>query len=227
MLERASAVELLHLLHPRTHFLKTLPRAASILDMGAGDGSMAILRDWPAPARSDLKLYAVSLDKGAHFDKYDGYYLGNWEQGRPQFGHEVEFDCVMSSHFIEHISQPIAFLDWACSMLPRGGRIYLEWPTEMSRRLPSLQDFLNERIPLTISNFADDHTHLAIPAMADVCQAFRHNGYTVAATGLVRLPFLEEELLAHFLGGEEDKYAIQLAYWSKTGWAQYLVAERL
>src|SRR5664280_1340562 len=76
-LEDAEKVfEFYHQCHPRTLFLKMLPAGATLLDLGAGDGPMQVFRNWPPPARKDLKLYAFSLRKGKHFDAYDGYELG-------------------------------------------------------------------------------------------------------------------------------------------------------
>lgn len=223
---RQTVVEAMHLFHPRTLFLKTLPRDANVLDMGAGDGTMSILRDWPQPGRADLRLYAVSLKKGLHFDKYAGFALANWEDGPPSFA-GVEFGAVICSHFIEHITRPLDFLRWTCGVLGFGGRLYLEWPTVDSLNLPPRSAFSDRGINLVISNFHDDATHLSIPDRRQVAEQLDRSGYRVEAEGVVRLPVLEDELLAHFLRNSDDPYAVQLAFWSKTRWAQYLIAERV
>ena len=224
-MSRRLAVEMMNLSHPKTLFLKTLPLGANVLDMGAGDGTMSILRDWPQPSRKDLQLYAVSLEKGVHFDKYAGYSLANWEDGPPAFP-SVAFSAAICSHFIEHISRPLDFLSWISDILVPGGRIYLEWPTPESLTLPPKGAFAEHGITLSISNFRDDATHLSIPDRSEVSSVLTRRDFRVEAQGVVRLPVFEDELLAHFLGNADDPYAVQLAFWSKTRWAQYVIAER-
>jgi SAM-dependent methyltransferase len=224
-LSKTSAVEFMHSSHPRTLFLKSLPRRAQVLDMGAGDGSLAMIKTWPAPQRSDLELYAVSLEKGAHFDRYARFELGNWEESRPGFD-GMMFAAIMSSHFIEHIHEPQGFVEWAATRLKDGGRLYVEWPTPVSQSLPSRETLERAGVRLIISSFFDDSTHLRIPPREDVVRWLRELGLTVEQQGVVRNPFLEEELLAHFRDNKEDEYAVQFAYWSWTSWAQFVIAEK-
>ena len=54
VLDGGDAIELYNRLHPRTAFLKMLPPNAVVADIGAGDGSLSVFRQWPAPARGDL-----------------------------------------------------------------------------------------------------------------------------------------------------------------------------
>lgn len=225
LLSKGAAVELLHSFHPRSLFLKGLPPRSRVLDMGAGDGSLAIIRSWPEPARNDLALYAVSLSEGVHFGKYDGYEIANWEISPPDLD-GMSFGAIMSSHFIEHIRNPEQFLSWACSRLEESGRLYVEWPTESSLTLPSRVDLEKAGVTLTISSFFDDATHLQIPSRESVIRQLEQLGFCIEQQGVIRNPFLEEELLAHFQKNREDEYALQFAYWSWTSWAQFLVASR-
>ena len=50
-------------------------------------------------------------------------------------------------------------------------------------------------------------------------------GLRIEARGTVRLPWLEEEMLAHFRD-DADGFPRQAAFWSRTGWSQYIVVER-
>jgi len=101
-LKEGEVQELLHLLHPKGVFFKTLPGSSCLLDVGAGDGSLNILSGWPFPPRGDIKLYAFGLLKGQHYDNLDGYELGHWPETTPRFP-GVEFNAIFCSHFIEHI----------------------------------------------------------------------------------------------------------------------------
>jgi hypothetical protein len=47
----------------------------------------------------------------------------------------------------------------------------------------------------------------------------------IEAEGIVRLPWLEDEMLAHFRDAE-DGFARQAAFWSFTNWSQYLVISK-
>src|SRR5262245_26098599 len=70
---------------PRSVFFKNIQYGGELLDLGAGDGTMAIFREWPAFKRTDIRMYAVSLAMGSHFNKYDGYELLNFDELFPDF----------------------------------------------------------------------------------------------------------------------------------------------
>jgi hypothetical protein len=76
-----------------------------------------------------------------------------------------------------------------------------------------------------VSNFFDDATHQALPERAGVIAGLEARGFTVEQVGIIRLPFYEDELLAHDQRRPNPGYRLQ-AYWSYTGWCQYLVAQR-
>jgi SAM-dependent methyltransferase len=224
-LGRDEAITLLNSTHPRTLFVKTLARGACLLDVGAGDGGLEVFRRWPPPARTDLRMYAYALDKGANFGAYDGFELGDWESGPPAFS-GIEFSAMFCSHFIEHIADPVPFLQWSAQRLPSGGRLYLEWPSPFSELLPKSADLAQRGVKLTISNFHDDATHKAIHDRSRIVGGLVAAGFFIEQQGYLSLPFLEEEVLAHLAEGLDDAYAVQTAFWSKTRWAQYLVAVR-
>ena len=211
--------------HPRTLFLKTLPAGATLLDLGAGEGSMHIFRSWPPPAREDVRLYAFSLEKGKHFDSYDGYELGDWDQQQPDFG-GMQFDAIFSSHFIEHIQQPGSLAAWAASRLNPGGRLFTEWPSEASLQTPEHRQLLAHGIDLQIGTFFDDFTHVALPSTEFVHSSIRHAGLEIENAGTIRLPVFETELLDLFRR-THNSIALQFAYWSFTGWCQYAIASKV
>jgi len=213
-----------HQCHPRTLFLKTLPPGATVLDLGAGEGSLHIFRNWPSPARGDIKLYAYSLEKGKFFGSYEGYELGDWDRQPPEFG-GMQFDAIFSAHFVEHIQQPGSLAAWAASHLKPGGRLFVEWPSEASLRAPTHDELLSHGIDLQPGNFLDDCTHLALPSTGMVHSSIRESGLEIEIAGTIRLPVFEGALL-NVYRRNRDAVALLFAYWSFTGWCQYVVANK-
>lgn len=223
--DEASVMALYFQCHPRTAFLKNLKRASTVLDIGAGDGSLSLFRDWPSPKRRDLKMYAYSIEKGERFDDFDGYRISDWNMSPPVF-EGLKFDAIICAHFIEHIQRPESLAQWAAENMTEGGRIYIEWPSPRAANLPPLSEMRAAGIPLVISRYDDDNTHQnAIPDREKVCSDLRQSGLEIEAEGIVRLPWLEDEMLAHF-SDSIDTFPLQAAFWSATGWCQYVVAEK-
>ena len=208
---------------PRTAFLKTLAPGSEVVDVGAGDGSLAVFRSWPEPNREDLRFYAYSIEKGRYFDQYSGYEISDWNVSPPEFDGKC-FDAMVCAHFIEHIQDPESLVRWAARKLRSGGRIYLEWPSPHSLSLPSRSELDKRGVPLIISRFDDDDTHRALPDGDAIADALRNNGFAIESRGIIRLPWLEEELLGHYKDAVDGFYR-QAAFWSYTGWSQYIVAE--
>ncbi len=222
VIPKSEVLERYHAQHPRAIFMKTLPAGATLLDVGAGDGGFEVFRHWPAPARPDIKLFAYSLDKGANFDNYDGYELGNWDERVPDFD-GMKFDAIYSSHFIEHISARDAFFSWCASHLNPGGRIYIEWPSNRSLITPTLQELSGLGFGRITGNFHDDLTHTDLPATEYVIQQMIVNSLTVDTQAVIHMPIFESELLGHYRE-TGDLVSLQFAYWLRTGWCQYVTA---
>lgn len=220
-LNRNQVMELYFTFHPRTSFLKTLPASSRVVDIGAGDGTPSVFRGWPQPTRQDLELYAYSIEKGQRFDDFSGYEISDWNVSPPDFDGK-RFDAVVCAHFIEHISEPASFVDWCRRKLEPDARIYLEWPSPASLDLPPRAELEKLGVPLMVSRFDDDHTHRALPDASTLIDAFRQSGFVLETRGIIRLPWLEDEMLAHFRE-DADGFPRQAAFWSKTGWSQYLV----
>lgn len=82
--------------------------------------SLELLRNWFEPHRPDLVMYAYALEKGRRFGAYADCELGNRTAGPPGFG-GMAFEAVIACHFIEHVSDPHAFLDRAGRRLAPAG----------------------------------------------------------------------------------------------------------
>lgn len=216
-------LENFHRMHPSKVFLRTLPFDATVLDVGAGDGGLAVFRKWPSPARPDLKLYAFSLEKGAAFDDYDRYELGDWNVARPDFD-GMKFDAIMAVNFIEHIKSPETLIRWAASRLTDRGRLYIEWPSEESQFCPQLPELAEIGFDCICGNYFDDPTHeWIIPSFKTVKSTIQDAGLKIESSGDIIMPFIADELLSHYKR-TKDVVSLQFAYWLKTGWLNYVVA---
>jgi hypothetical protein len=219
------AVEAFQLLGPRWRFIKTVEQYAAVLDVGAGDGTMHISRSWPYFKRPDIKIYAYAGEMGKDFHLCDGFELGMWPQRPPVFP-GVHFNAIMACNFIEHIDEPLTFVRWACSRVASDGWIYLEWPRPVSCELPTSSALRAKGIEVTTGNYYDDLTHRSqMPLAEDVHSELIDCGMQIESAGVVRVPFLDGEL-ASAARNRGDLVAATLAYWSFTGWCQYVVARR-
>jgi len=219
------AIAAWHILSARCRFVKTLPRRSVVLDVGAGDGALAVYRSWPPPARADIALYAFAMDRGSMFDRYDGYELGAWPSQKPGFAGR-QFDAVFAANFIEHIEAPLDFIAWSVSRLSERGRIFLEWPTRESLDLPSATLLRPMGIDVMAGTYLDDATHRPdMPTTSAVHGALNSAGLRIEESGVVRVPFFEDHMMA--IGkANNDIVSRTLAYWSFTGWCQYVIAGR-
>ena len=150
-------------------------------------------------------MYAYSIEKGRYFDDYSGYETSNWNVSQPEFEGKC-FDAIVCAHFVEHIQDPESLVLWAARKLRKGGRIYLEWPSSNSLSLPSRKELEKLGVPLIISRFDDDGTHQALPDGDAIANALRSSGFAIESRGIVRLPWLEDELLGHHKDSEDGFY---------------------
>jgi SAM-dependent methyltransferase len=224
-LSDGDALEAWHMLSPQCRFLKALPENATVLDVGAGDGALQVYRSWPPPRRPDLTMYAFAMDRGALFDRYDGSELSTWPGGRPNFDGKP-FDAIFAANFIEHIEDPLDFIRWAATRLTQDGRLFLEWPRETSLSLPTTAALQAIGIDVMAGNYFDDATHRdELPAAAEVVATLIAAGLRIEATGIVQTAWLQDHLMA--IGKlTNDRVHRTMAYWSFTGWTQYVVAGR-
>lgn len=210
---------------PRSVFLKTLPPRARVLDMGAGDGGLSTLKSWPAIERPDLKLYGVSLREVAKADHYEQIEIGNIETDAMNFG-GISFDAIVACHFIEHISDLSIVWKYYSRMLRRGGRIYLEWPHPLSKRLPTREFFRQLGLPVMTANFPDDPTHIETWSMSEISRALATRNYACETVGRVHFPYVGD-VMRDYAREHNDAVAATLGLWFRCGWAQYIVATRL
>jgi hypothetical protein len=106
------------------------------------------------------------------------------------------------------------------------GSIFLEWPRPEALALPCKAALEAIGLDVMTGNYFDDATHRhELPATGAVHAALAAAGLTIDASGVVRVPYLEDHMMAY---GKrtDDLVSRTLAYWSFTGWCQYVVARR-
>lgn len=214
-----------NLVLPRNIFFKSLPIDSAVLDVGAGDGAFAIQKRWPMLERPDLRLYALSLDVGVHFDLYEGFEIKNFEADPSVFAGQ-SFDAMVCAHFIEHMRDPASAIEFFARKLRRNGRLYIEWPHPFTKKLPSKASLAESGTYISTFNFYDDHTHIDAWPAEMLIGLFEASGFAVETGGRVYLPWIGEQLRNHaHLDGDETR--MTLGGWASFGWAQYLVLSRL
>jgi hypothetical protein len=214
---------LLHESSPRVRFIKSLPLGAKVLDLGAGEGSMAIFKEWIEPKRPDLSMYALGLVKGAHFDLYDGYELKDFDTAEGLFP-GIQFDAVYTSNFVEHIEGGIDRLaPWAANRLESGGMLYIEGPSIGMELLPHTADLIAAGLNVSTMNFFDDLTHKRTETLERTREVIETAGFFVEQSGYWRNRFLEGEALR--TGYREGEMVLMtLSIWMKYLVEQYVVA---
>jgi 2-polyprenyl-3-methyl-5-hydroxy-6-metoxy-1,4-benzoquinol methylase len=211
-------------LHPRFRFVKTAPRRAALLDIGAGSGGMAHWKLWGEPKRRDIRFYGVDTARGEHAGLYRGWESLDLDQAMPGF-HGITFDACVMSHVIEHVRDPSALLAWIAGHLHPGGLIYVEWPGAASLAQPPREALLPHGIDIMITNFFDDATHIRPITRADLVGWLPAAGLAVQETGTIDLGDIGAEMLARGLR-DGDGFKKLCGYWSTTRWAEWVICGR-
>jgi ubiquinone/menaquinone biosynthesis C-methylase UbiE len=213
--------EVFQSINPRCIFLKNLGVNSELLDLGAGDGSLSIFKEWPLYKRLDIKMHALSLDKGVHHQKYNSWKIANFER-EPNIFAGKKFDAVVCAHFIEHMENPEQTICFLNKILNKNGEVYIEWPHEISKKMPSREKILKNGISISTTNFYDDKTHICPWDSKYVLSLFEKNGFYCRTIGRVFMPYLAEEMI--YKGVTEKNIATTtLGYWAFFGWAQYMI----
>lgn len=223
--DEGTAVEAYNCFSPRTQFFKNLPKNVALLDLGAGNGALSILKSWPLCPRPDVRMYALSLEMGEMFDRYESYELKDFEANEGVFP-GMEFGAVNCSHFIEHMRDPRLTINFIARRLTSGGRLYLEWPHAISKRMPPRAEFAERGLSIMTPRFDDDLTHVEAWPMSLISDLLSDAGFAILAAGRIHLPWVGAQLRDHALP-KNDETLLTLGLWCSFGWAQYLVTEKL
>ncbi len=155
----------------RRRFLSKLPTGAEVFDIGCGNDSPYLFKSIRPDIRYvglDVADYHVDHDPNEYADQYlvvpPSEFLGAIEQ------REGEFDAVVSSHNLEHCTEPDGVVTAMARALRPNGRIYLAFPSAVTVKFPSRDGTLN---------FYDDETHVRPPDYHRVIGLLTAAGITI------------------------------------------------
>ena len=224
--KRDSLIELYWQYHQRFKSIKTLPISnGSVLDIGSGSGGLFFWKDYMLPNRNDLKMTAVDLQKGEHFDRYEKYVILNLDDKTLPFDNE-SFDFLMLSHLIEHVNDWKGLLDQCKRILRKSGTMYIETPSLHTRNLPKNQFFRDMGFPCETINFFDDNTHVEPVDLDEVGVYFNSIDCAVLEKGYCKNIYLEDQLLS-FGHKHNDTEVAQYGLWSKLLFSSYIVIQKI
>ena len=141
-----------------------LPKG-KILDIGCGDGSFLKIAQslgWHAVGiEVDSKAVNSAIEKGINAKQ------GTYEDLKKT---NEKYDCIVCSHVIEHVHEPIELLNIMLERLADGGTILLSCPNSLSHmRFRFNENWRGLEAP----------RHLAIPSPTMLKEYFEHRGYKV------------------------------------------------
>jgi len=224
--KRDKLIELYWRFHPRFKSFKVFARKnANVLDIGSGSGGLFFWKEYMEPVRTDLKMTALDLQKGEHFNRYDNYVLFNLDTGDIPLP-ESSFDYIFLSHLIEHVRDWRSLIEKCNNVLKDKGILYIETPSKHTINLPSRDLYQQKGWPCTTINFMDDHTHVETVDLDEV------NDYAIGFNmislekGYCKNPLLEDILLS-FGHRFKDPEAAQYGLWSKLMFSSYMILQKM
>jgi SAM-dependent methyltransferase len=167
----------------------------------------------------------VGVDIGDYNNSHDDYALMERfvkaDLDRDSLGvlEDESFDLIIMAHVIEHLHHGEEAVSNLARKLRPGGHMYIECPSERSRRFPSAYHTLN---------FYDDPTHVRIYDLKGVCTAaglrvvrggIRHDWPRAIQGVTVRIP-------AHIRCFLQHRQLFGPYLWDLLGFAKYAVAMR-
>jgi SAM-dependent methyltransferase len=187
----------------------------SLLDVGAGNRSASFIKALMPQCRyyglDRTRDYNNTPEDFALMEKFYELDLTGADLGTVP---DQQFDALLLTHVIEHLSNAEIVLTRLCAKLKVGGKIYIEWPHERSLRLPSMRDSLN---------FYDDPTHVRLYAVAEVTEALTLGGVRVLESGTRRdwLYLVLSPLLIPYRAAKRG-YLNGPDFWDWLGFAQFV-----
>jgi len=158
-------------MHNKQAFVLRLPRNCRILDVGCGNNSPKLIKQW----RMDINYTGIDVSDYNN-TKQSLSYADKYVLSSPHsFPEDIanlngNFDAVISCHNIEHCNKPDETLDIICKSLKTGGKLYMAFPCEESINFPHREGTLN---------FYDDETHIEVPKFQKIIDQLKENGMEI------------------------------------------------
>jgi 2-polyprenyl-3-methyl-5-hydroxy-6-metoxy-1,4-benzoquinol methylase len=190
----------------------------NILDVGCGNHSPRITKKWFPQWNYygiDREDYLTDAQDKANMTHY--YELDLSKDSLDAIP-ESYFDVVVMAHIVEHLSNGLDVIKQLTSKIKKGGKIYIECPSERSLALPSMYGTLN---------FCDDPTHIRVYSVIELANFLLANNFRIIRAGtrrdkvlIMTFPFrLGLKLLVNRKIGGGD-------FWDVLGFASFVYAKK-
>jgi 2-polyprenyl-3-methyl-5-hydroxy-6-metoxy-1,4-benzoquinol methylase len=190
----------------------------NILDVGCGNHSPRITKKWFPQwnyygiDREDYLTDAQDKASMTHRYKLD------LSKDSLDVIPENYFDVVVMAHIVEHLSNGLDVIKQLMGKIKKGGKIYIECPSERSLALPSMYGTLN---------FCDDPTHIRVYSVIELANFLLANNFRIIRAGtrrdkvlIMTFPFrLGLKLLVNRKIGGGD-------FWDVLGFASFVYAKK-
>lgn len=200
--------------------------AALILDVGCGNHSSRLAKTYFPLCRYhgvDKQRWNWNADDDKWTDRM--YEIDLEQTGSLVQVPDGQYDAVICSHVLEHLSNPYAVVLDLARKAKAGGVVYVEVPSERSLRLPrACSGWWGIHGCL---NFYDDDSHKTFVKLDEVASILENNGFRVVHLGRCwmwrRVIFLPAYLVACFF---VKGFIPASVVWDITGFAERLTAIR-
>jgi SAM-dependent methyltransferase len=193
-------------------------RKFRLLDIGCGNHSATVTKRY----FPNCVYYGVDKDNYNNDDRdfalMEKFYRIDLETGGLESLPNDFFDVIMCSHVIEHLHNGLEVVGKLSSKLAPGGKIYIEFPSLASLKLPSMKGTLH---------FCDDPTHVRLYSVLDVCNVLLDGGVRIVAAGRRRDALMTTLFPLVFVAGIcRYRKVTSFGLWDPLGFADFVYAER-
>jgi SAM-dependent methyltransferase len=193
-------------------------RPFSMLDVGAGNHSASLAKQWfPACRYAGIDRERDYHNDAEDFRAMDEFYELDLTSLAFEAIPDGSYDVLIMAHVIEHLSNGDEVLRGLLPKLKPGALLYLEFPGERSLHLPSMKGTLN---------FYDDDTHVRLFTAREVAALLESCGCTVLKAGirrdLVRALLTPVRALTAW---RRHGFVPGGVFWDLTGFADVVVAQ--
>jgi 2-polyprenyl-3-methyl-5-hydroxy-6-metoxy-1,4-benzoquinol methylase len=159
-------------------YKKLKDKPISILDIGCGNNSPAIAKQWfPKCTYSGVDKAIFYNDSELDLSQVDHYYEIDLEKETLDAIPDNAFDLIIMTHVIEHLFNGDKVMEALVKKLKPDGYFYIECPTFRSVHLPSMEGTLN---------FFDDPTHVRLYSSIELYNLFLRQNCKIIKGGTRR-----------------------------------------